>query len=438
MMNRKSLLVLFLLLAAPLGVVAAEAKVEAIDFVWSAHRAFFDFVGKEDHQVIAYYDASRHMSVAHRESNKPWHFQKLPSYLGWDSHNAVVVGIDEAGHIHVAGNMHNDPLVYFRSDEPYNVRSLRQFATMAGGVEEAKVTYPHFFNGPDGRLYFKHRYGSSGNGVELYKAFDTETLEWRQLHQTAFVDGEGERNGYFAGPTLEQDGWFHLAWVWRETPSANTNHDVSYARSRDLLSWETSDGNPLKLPIRLATAEVVDAVQVGGGLLNGNTPVGLDPKGRPMIAYQKYGPDGNSQVFLSRKESSGWKSVQVSNIDDYRADLDRTGALALDLYTKTAPFFNEDNEIIVRAEFRGDNLEFILDSETLAVREQRKFDRYPASVQADDLDNGIALHIRPLRRSGDASREWFIAWEAQRPNRDRARETISPPSTLRLHYVPAE
>ena len=99
MMNRKLLLVLFLLLAAPLGVVAAEAKVEAIDFVWSAHRAFFDFVGKEDHQVIAYYDASRQMSVAHRESNKPWRFQKLRSYLGWDSHNAVVVGIDEAGHI---------------------------------------------------------------------------------------------------------------------------------------------------------------------------------------------------------------------------------------------------------------------------------------------------------------------------------------------------
>ncbi len=439
MVNRQLLLTLVLFLPASPSAVAEVGKVEAIDLVWSSHRAFFDFVGKEDHQVVAYYDASRQMSVAHRTSpNRPWRFQKLPSYLGWDSHNAVVIGIDEAGHIHVSGNMHNDPLVYFRSEEPFKVRSLRQFASMAGGAEEERVTYPHFFNGPDGRLYFKHRYGSSGNGVELYKVFDTNTLRWQQLHQTAFVDGEGERNGYFAGPKLERDGRFHLAWVWRETPSANTNHDLSYARSRDLLNWETSDGAPLVLPIRLSTAEVVDAVQVGGGLLNGTSSVGLDSMGRPMITYQKYGPDGHSQVFLSRKETSGWKSVQVSNFSDYRADLDRTGALALDLSTKSAPFSNEDEDIVVRAEFRGDDLEFILDSETLVVHEARKFDSYPEPVLSDDLDNGIALHIRPLRSLGETSREWFIAWEAQRPNRDRARETISQPSTLRLHYVPAE
>ncbi len=428
---------LLLLLVASSG--AAAQKVEAIDLVWSAHRAFFDFVGQGDHQLVAYYDASRQMSVAHRASpDSTWRYQKLPSYLGWDSHNSVVVGIDEAGYIHVAGNMHTDPLVYFRSENTFDVRSLRQIESMVGGVEEKQVTYPHFFNGPDGRLYFKHRFGSSGNGVELYKVFDTQNLSWRKMHETAFVDGEGERNGYFAGPTLERDGLFHLAWVWRETPSANTNHDLSYARSRDLLNWERSDGTPLELPIRLNTAEIVDTVQIGGGLLNGQTPLGLDSQNRPMIVYQKYGPDGNSQVFLSRRNSGGWESVQVSNFHDYRADLDRQGALALDLDTRTAPFVNEEDEIIVRTRLRGDDLEFVLDSETLVVREQRRFDRYPESVNADDLDNGIALHVRRLNVAGEASREWFIAWEAQRPNRDRARETISAPSTLRLHYVPID
>ena len=192
LMNRPILVALVLLLAVLPSAASADAKVESVDFVWSAHRAFFDFVGKGDHQVIAYYDASRQMSVAHRESNKPWRFQKVPSSLGWDSHNSVVIGIDEAGHIHVAGHMHNDPLVYFRSQKPFDVRSLKQVASLVGGVEEEKATYPHFFNCPDGRLYFKHRYGSSGNGVELFKVFVTDTLEWRQLHETAFVDGEGQ------------------------------------------------------------------------------------------------------------------------------------------------------------------------------------------------------------------------------------------------------
>ena len=438
-MNRFYAVMLSLLLAMPVGNAAEEGKVLAIDQVWSAHRVLFDFVGQGSHQVVAYYDASRQMSVAHRESPaRTWRYHKLPSYLGWDSHNAIVVGIDEAGYIHVAGNMHTDPLVYFRSGKPFDVRTLKQQPTMVGGVEEEKVTYPHFFNGPDGRLYFKHRFGSSGNGVELYKVFDTQTLEWRQLHESAFVDGEGERNGYFVGPKLERDGMFHLAWVWRETPSANTNHDLSYARSRDLVNWETSDGTPMPLPIRLGTAEKVDAVQVGGGLLNGHTAFGLDANDRPMVVYQKYGSDGNSQVFLSRKESSGWKSRQVSDIDDYRADLDRHGALALELDTNIAPFVDANNNIIVRARLRGERLEFVVDHKTLAVVEQRSFEEYPASVVADDLDNEMPLYIVPLKKLGEASQEWFIAWEAQRKNRDRARETISAPTTLRLHYVPAE
>lgn len=430
---------LILLLATSAGTAAENGKVLAIDFVWSGHRVLFDFVGKGDHQVVAYYDASRQMSVAYRESpSSTWRYQKLPSYLGWDSHNAVVVGIDEAGYIHVTGNMHADPLVYFRSTEPFDVRTLKQEATMAGGVEEKQVTYPHFFNGPDGRLYFKHRYGTSGNGVEIYKVFDTKALRWRQLHESAFVDGEGERNGYFVGPKLERDGRFHLAWVWRETPSANTNHDISYARSRDLLNWETSDGKPMELPIRLKTAEIVDPIPVGGGLLNGHTAFGLDANDRPMVVYQKYGQDAYSEVFLSRKESAGWRSRQISDFNDYRADLDRTGALALELDTNIAPFVDANNNIIVRARLRGENVEFVVDHETLAVVEQRGFERYPESVLADDLDNDMPLLVVPLNVNGKASQEWFIAWEARRKNRDRARDTISAPTTLRLHYVPAD
>jgi hypothetical protein len=332
--------------------------------------------------------------------------------------------------------MHNDPLVYFRSMKPFDVRSLTQVPNMVEGEEEELVTYPHFFNGPDGRLYFKHRFGGSGNGNEFYKVFDTGKMRWRQLHESAFVDGEGERNGYFVGPQLESDGFFHLVWVWRETPSAATNHDLSYARSRDLLNWETSDGENLGLPIRLSTAEIVDAVPQGGGLLNGQTPLGLDADGRPMIAYQKYDEAGLSQVWLSRRESGGWNAVQVSEFDGYRADLDRTGALALDLSTRTAPFSDDSGRIIVRAQLRGEDFEFTLDPESLEVIDQGGFERYPPSVLKDDLNNEIPLHIQPMMSLGKASDEWFIAWEAQRPNRDKARETISAPSTLRVHYVP--
>ena len=64
---------------------------------------------------------------------------------------------------------------------------------------------------------------------------------------TPLVDGEGRGNAYFVGPTQGPDGVFHLTWVWRDTPEAATNHDLSDARSRDLVHWEKSNGAPLKL-----------------------------------------------------------------------------------------------------------------------------------------------------------------------------------------------
>ena len=43
---------------------ANGAPVEAIDFVWFAHGGGFDAVVRGEHQVVAYCDASRQMSVA--------------------------------------------------------------------------------------------------------------------------------------------------------------------------------------------------------------------------------------------------------------------------------------------------------------------------------------------------------------------------------------
>ena len=111
------------------------------------------------------------------------------------------------------------------------------------------------------------------------------------------------RNAYFVGPTPGPDGRFHLAWVWRDSPDAETNHDLSYARSRDLVLWERSDGTPLKLPITLASAEIVDGVPVRGGMINNNTVTGFDANGRPVITYHKFDERGDTQVYLARRDA---------------------------------------------------------------------------------------------------------------------------------------
>ena len=53
-------------------------------------------------------------------------------------------------------------------------------------------------------------------------------------------DGQGRRNAYPLGPVTGPDGRFHVVWVWRDTPDCATNNNLSYARSRDLIHWETA------------------------------------------------------------------------------------------------------------------------------------------------------------------------------------------------------
>ena len=45
------------------------------------------------------------------------------------------------------------------------------------------------------------------------------------------TDGQGLMNAYQSQPTLGPDGWYHLYWVWRDTPDCSTNHDLSYMKS---------------------------------------------------------------------------------------------------------------------------------------------------------------------------------------------------------------
>jgi len=156
--------------------------------------------------------------------------------------------------------------------------------------------------------------------------YDVETETWRRLAESPLFSGGGKMNAYFVGPAQDKSGAFHICWVWRNTPDCATNHDLCYARSKDLVHWETSAGRPLSLPITLATAEVVDPVPPGGGMINGNTKVGFDADGRPVISYHKFDAQGKTQLYNARRETGGWRIYQISDWD-YRWEFQGGGTL---------------------------------------------------------------------------------------------------------------
>ncbi len=267
------------------------AGVHEIDVapVWSGHPVGFALLTRGDQQYIAYYAADRRMTVAQRTlGQKDWHTTVLPTTLGWDSHNYVTMAFDRDGYIHLAGNMHAIPLIYFRSAKPGDISTLERVPQMTGENEE-RVTYPVFSYAPNGDLLYEYRSGSSGSGDTYHDRYEEHTKTWSPLTNGPLFYGGTARNAYPIHMVLGPDGWYHQVWVWRESPWCETNHAMSYVRSRDLVHWETAGGAPVELPIHLGTpGVVVDDAGIRGGEINGSQSVGWDLDGKLVIFYIKY------------------------------------------------------------------------------------------------------------------------------------------------------
>lgn len=424
-------LIAAIVLAVPVTAKPAVRPAEAVDRVWSGHSVPFAIGTTRTHIYVGYYDANRQLTLAFRPLNNPahWVYHRLDTWLGWDSHNAIAMAFDRSGALHVAANMHVDPLTYFRSDASGDVRTLKRVAVMTDPAKEAHMTYPVFLNDAEGRLVFKYRDGTSGRGNEVYNIYD-ETAGWKALASVALVDGEGQRNAYFAGPVMGPDGWFHLAWVWRDSPMAETNHDLSYARSRNLVNWERSDGRPLSLPIRLNAAEVVDPVPVRGGIINNNTVIGFDDQGRVAITYHKYDSAGDTQIWLARREGDRWHMRQISQWKGYRWDFKGGGSLDSEIFVGGARP-GQAGRLIIPVVRLGKSLEFIVDAQTLELIEERSV-ASTAETAAGRMSVPGGMVVNTVQTQGHDGKVFTLAWPTRPPNRDLPAADIPPPTDLLL------
>jgi hypothetical protein len=407
--------------------------------VCSAFPVGFCLLTHGSQQFVAFYDADRQMTVGVRKLDEAtWHFAKLPEHIGWDSHNYIAMTIDDADMIHLSGNMHASPLQYFRTTKPLDVDSFIKIDHMVGS-NEASVTYPIFMRGPENKLIFTYRDGRSGDGNQIFNVYDSATGSWKRLLDKPLTDGEGHRNAYFYGPVSGPDGYFHLVWVWRESPDCSSCHDVSYARSRDLIHWEDSAGKALALPITLETGDIVDHVPQKGGTINNDVKVGFDSNKQPVVTYVKYDTAGNSQLYCARKVDGAWKSVQVTNWN-YRWDFSGGGSIIFDI-----------NDSPVRVDKQGRLIQpfyhkkFGSGSIQLSPTTLK-----PLGTVADDTPRIPRDVVKPAStfpgmgvqtgsdsgKDPNTGRRFVLRWDTLAPNRDRQPEgPLPPPSMLRLYEV---
>jgi len=415
---------------------------EALDVtdVWSGHPVGFYLLTRGDRQFAAFYDANRALTVADRAlGSTSWKLARLPTSVGWDSHNDIVMAIDDDGFIHVSGNMHSSPLIYFRTTAPLDIDTFEQLPMV--NMNEASCTYPQFFRSPSGQLVFMYRDGSSGSGNHIFNAYSTATKTWSRLLGSALTDGEGQRNAYPVGPIQGPDGDFHLVWVWRDTPDATTNNNLSYASTTDLLAWKRADGAALTLPIRLSTSDIVDPVPSGAGMINNNTKVGFDATMRPIVAYHKYDQNGNTQLYNARFENGDWVVHQTSDWD-YRWDFGGGGTLVFEIEVEPVVLQTDGTltQNYYHAQYGGLGA-FRLNPDTLAAEETIP-QPVPYPAELAEVESPTAeMQVRWRKDAGsgpDTALVYMLRWETLPSNRDMPRPMNPPPTRLRLYGFRAQ
>jgi hypothetical protein len=416
-------------------------KETLIDSVWAANRVWFALQTVGDLQFVAYYDKNRMMTVASRKiGDDSWKKKTLPNKLRWDSHNSVAMGIDAKGYIHIAGNMHADPLNYFRSKKPYDVSSMVELNKLIG-IDEESVTYPKFFYNKEGDLLFSYRSGSCGNGNILVNRFIPEQEKWERYLKKSLFEGVGESDDRAAYHKFVKDseGNFHFIWIWRWTPHVETSHQICYATTSDLMNWKNAAGETVSLPFRPDNDKlIVDGAPSKGGMHNSRYQIILTPDNEPVVGYVKYDEDELTQFYLARFVDNQWISKKISDWN-FRWIFLHPPAGSDERMTIGGSFqfagFSDDGFLAIDWETEtGNSGRYIIDTKTLdhvdkAVTVKSEYPDELFGKMTDDPEMSVRM-IYDSGESPDKNIKYVLKWESMRPSHGRFAPEIIPDGPL--------
>jgi hypothetical protein len=238
-------------------------------------------------------------------------------------HVKPAIAVDKDGRIHVAGDMHNDAWVWYRSNIANDIKSgFLQLIPPGNGI-----TYPQFFKDKNNELYvtFRHKVkdapnqwtqGSNGGGIIKYQTDGTFVLLGGENHglQKTLVwsetDGAGTARNY-QKPSLrlffDVNNRMHLVCnlINEDAPeTSNINTHVLYAYSDDGgKTWKKLGGvNITKLPMTVTTMSTL--VYRSQNDIVAGSHIGADLNGNPIVGWI----DGTGN-HLRRFNGKEWTNI---------------------------------------------------------------------------------------------------------------------------------
>ncbi|EEU39056.1 uncharacterized protein NECHADRAFT_43140 [Fusarium vanettenii 77-13-4] len=220
-----------------------------------------------DHQYVTFYETTpagynnHYVKIGRRRvspSVGDWEYLTLTDYVQktMDGHNMISMGISGDGKIHLSFDHHDVPLNYrvsktsIAKDVPSSWTAdlfgpvVHELAGSTGPY--TPLTYPRFESLSNGDMLMEFRIGQSGAGDSYIHRYSSSTGKWQAYGK--YIEGD-DNNAYINGLN-SVNGKLYTSWTVRETPDANTNHDVFFAYSDDDgRTWFNTNGTKLPKPI---------------------------------------------------------------------------------------------------------------------------------------------------------------------------------------------
>ncbi len=295
------------------------------------------------YQYATYWNNNYHVCIARKKiPNGEWEEVEFTDYTSTasriaDNHYTISMGIcKNDGTVHVAFDHHNDNLNYRISDvdlanDPENVEwSTSSFSNVRDylqvGRTETNFTYPRFISKPDGDLLYECRIGWSGDGDDYLWEYKGETGKWTYLGE--YLNGtDANENAYINGIQYDSNGRLHVSWVWRQTPDAQTNHDINYIYSNDDgRTWYNTAGTKIGTistnPVKMSSSGIkIWTVPTQRGLINQESQCADSKSGIHML--NSYIPEGaaNNGFWTCRRTYGEMHHIYQDEKGDWQNDV---------------------------------------------------------------------------------------------------------------------
>ncbi|KAK3172186.1 hypothetical protein Dsin_033004 [Dipteronia sinensis] len=284
-----------------------------------------------NYQYIAFYSVyaygQHYVNVGRRvisPSVKEWQYITLKDYIvsSTDGHNVVSMGISGDGKIHLSFD-HHDTVLKYRT-----TRTGAATVAASSGLPPSLELYKTPCRVPPAPGHRSPIPGSRPLPMVTFSWSFVSERQWSAYGK--YLQGQ-DNNAYING--LDSiNNRLSVSWCVRETPDANTNHDLFYAYSDDNgQTWKGSNGSTLVKPITpsILGAKVYDIPQ-NSQMVNQEGQV-ADSSGRFHVLMRD-ALSGTSMYYHYLRDSRGiWskRAIDVANMSPPTLYLNR-GKLAID------------------------------------------------------------------------------------------------------------